>query len=147
MAVMDSGQMVSGAQPCLCQEGQQLKAHAPGERSGIEPPHLVEGGPSNKLPHGLAANPLPSPPRQPGNSHTQRHLRQSRQEMDGVVGGLAGYTGKVWGQRDCGVCFGIGRGGGMFWEYCFEAGYFPQPHLCLCVLLSLSLLLCSGSAA
>jgi len=36
----------------------------------------VDGpGPSRERHHGLAANPLPSPSRQPGDSHTQRHLR------------------------------------------------------------------------
>jgi len=71
-------------QPCLCQIGQQPKANAPEERWGIEPHRLVEGGPtevcsrpSNELHHGIAANPLPSPSRQCGNSHTQTHVCQS----------------------------------------------------------------------
>jgi len=55
------------------------RPHAPGWRWGIEPRRLVEGGPtggcsrpSNKLYHDLAANPLPSPPRQPPVSRMER---------------------------------------------------------------------------
>jgi len=73
-------------QPCLCQVRQQPKAHTPEERWGIEPCRLVEGGPtggcsrpSNELHHCLAANPYTAHADSP-TAHTQRHLRQSRQQ-------------------------------------------------------------------
>jgi len=69
-------------QPCLCQVGQQLQKRDGASRHvawwRVALPGTVPG-PSNELHHSRAAKSPTSPPRQPGNSHTQRHLHQSRQ--------------------------------------------------------------------
>ena len=61
----------------------------PAERLRFEPRRLVEGcctgdcsRPLQGAPPRTSCQSPPSPPRQPGNSHTQRHLRQSSQQPD-----------------------------------------------------------------